>query len=127
MNVRNKQQRKMSPEIEGIASLPNEGRSSVDSIYCAYVPMSCNCCDKGCVVQLYWPDDGTWYSVAINAVNVKKRMATCVYSLSPPVATFQRMFTFPLISLCRIQYDTGEIEELDLTEVINDEQMYLLD
>jgi hypothetical protein len=28
---------------------------------------------------------------------------------------------------CRIRYDTGEIEELDLTEVINDEQMYLLD
>lgn len=57
---------------------------------------------KGKRAELYWPDDGTWYSVAINAVNVKKRMAT-------------------------IQYDTGEIEELDLTEVINDEQMYLLE
>lgn len=29
--------------------------------------------------------------------------------------------------LCRIQYDTGEIEELDLTEVIHDEQMFLLE
>jgi hypothetical protein len=27
-------------------------------------------------VQLYWPDDGTWYTVTINAINVKKRMAT---------------------------------------------------
>nr|BAV58199.1 alfin-like protein [Ulva partita] len=57
---------------------------------------------KGCRAELYWPDDGNWYSVVINAVNVKKRMAT-------------------------IQYDTGEIEELDLTEVIHDEQMYLLE
>lgn len=57
---------------------------------------------KGRRAELYWPDDGTWYSVVINAVNVKKRMAT-------------------------IQYDTGEIEELDLTEVIHDEQMYVLD
>lgn len=31
------------------------------------------------------------------------------------------------IGQCRIQYDTGEIEELDLTEVIHDEQMYLLE
>jgi hypothetical protein len=29
--------------------------------------------------------------------------------------------------MCSIQYDTGEIEELDLTEIITDEQMYLLD
>lgn len=57
---------------------------------------------KGKRAELYWPDDGIWYSVAINAVNVKKRMAT-------------------------IQYDTGEIEELDLAEVISDEQMYLLE
>jgi hypothetical protein len=33
----------------------------------------------------------------------------------------------PTLFHCRIQYDTGEIEELDLTEVINDEQMYLID
>jgi hypothetical protein len=29
-------------------------------------------------VQLYWPDDGNWYGVTINAINVKKRSATCV-------------------------------------------------
>lgn len=28
-------------------------------------------------MQLFWPDDGNWYSVVINAINVKKRMATC--------------------------------------------------
>lgn len=28
---------------------------------------------------------------------------------------------------CRIQYDTGDFEELELEEIINDEQMYLLD
>lgn len=32
-----------------------------------------------------------------------------------------------MTSFCSIQYDTGEIEELDLTEVIHDEQMYVLD
>lgn len=57
---------------------------------------------KGRRAELFWPDDATWYAVEINAVNVKKRMAT-------------------------IQYATGEIEELDLTEVINDEQMYMLE
>lgn len=57
---------------------------------------------KGSRAELFWPDDGNWYSVVINAINAKKRMAT-------------------------IQYDTGEIEELDLTEVIHDEQMYLIE
>lgn len=57
---------------------------------------------KGRRAELFWPDDGTWYPVEINAVNAKKRMAT-------------------------IQYETGEIEELDLTEVINDDQMYMLE
>lgn len=33
----------------------------------------------------------------------------------------------PSLTSCRIQYDTGEIEELDLTEVIHDEQMYLIE
>jgi hypothetical protein len=27
-------------------------------------------------MQLYWPDDGSWYGVTINALNPKKKSAT---------------------------------------------------
>lgn len=85
------------------------------------------CC--GCL-QLFWPDDGNWYSVVINAINVKKRMATCVLELNPTIGKFGFLVLYGCFTRgawFRIQYDTGEIEELDLTEVIHDEQMYLVE
>lgn len=41
--------------------------------------------DCSACLQLYWPDDGSWYGVTINSVNVKKRSAMCVPS-SPVLA-----------------------------------------
>lgn len=57
---------------------------------------------KGKRAELYWPDDGGWYKVQIISCNPKTKSA-------------------------KIQYDTGDYEDLDLTEVLGDDQMYLLE
>lgn len=51
--------------------------------------------------ELYWPDDNLWYLVEIAKLDVKERNAT-------------------------IQYTSGEIEDLDLMEIIDNGHMSLL-
>lgn len=51
--------------------------------------------------ELYWPDDNLWYLVEIAKLDVKEKNAT-------------------------IQYTSGEIEDLDLVEIIDNGHMSLL-
>ena len=56
---------------------------------------------KGRQAELYWPDDNLWYLVEIQNVNLRSKKAT-------------------------IAYTTGEVEELDLPEIIKDGHMSLI-
>uniref|UniRef100_A0A061R0R7 Phd finger protein alfin-like 1-like n=1 Tax=Tetraselmis sp. GSL018 TaxID=582737 RepID=A0A061R0R7_9CHLO len=56
---------------------------------------------KGRAAELFWPDDGLWYSVRIASVNARGRSA-------------------------RIIYDGGEVEDLELDEIIREGHMSLL-
>ncbi|KAG7668214.1 hypothetical protein Ndes2526A_g01054 [Nannochloris sp. 'desiccata'] len=56
---------------------------------------------RGRQAELYWPDDGKWYLVAIQALDLRTSKA-------------------------KVQYATGEEETLDLAEVIRENQMNLL-
>ncbi|KAK9901574.1 hypothetical protein WJX75_002674 [Coccomyxa subellipsoidea] len=56
---------------------------------------------KGRQAELFWPDDKMWYLVEIHSVNPKNRTA-------------------------KIQYTSGEIEELDLQEIIREGHMSLI-
>lgn len=56
---------------------------------------------KGRQAELFWPDDALWYLVEIQAINLKTKQA-------------------------KILYASGELEELDMEEIIRDQHMALL-
>ena len=102
--------------------------------------------------QLFWPDDKMWYLVEIHSVIPKLRTAKCASSPLPPCLplatqsqTWQPTCVGParlkqactkLVQneprkhtgrcACRIQYTSGEIEELDLEEIIREGHMSLI-
>mmetsp|Transcript_10906 Transcript_10906/g.40023 ORF Transcript_10906/g.40023 Transcript_10906/m.40023 type:complete len:224 (-) Transcript_10906:2386-3057(-) len=57
---------------------------------------------RGREAHLYWPDDDQWYLVEIQALNMRNRQA-------------------------KILYKTGEVEDLDLTDICKDGHMVLAD
>lgn len=64
--------------------------------------------DRHVCLQLFWPDDGNWYSVVINAINVKKRMATCDLALIPTVGSVHLVFGM----VCGITYEVIELNDV---------------
>ena len=57
---------------------------------------------QGRQAEMYWPDDNMWYLIEIHRVNVAEKTATIVYR-------------------------TGEVEELNLSEIANEGHMSLID
>lgn len=57
---------------------------------------------RGRQAELFWPDDHMWYRVEIQSINPRARTA-------------------------KIQYTSGEVEELDLNEIIKEGHMSLID
>lgn len=57
---------------------------------------------RGRRAEMFWPDDRMWYMVEIHAVNPRSRQA-------------------------KIQYSSGEFEELNLEEIIREGHMSLID
>lgn len=55
---------------------------------------------RGRRAQLFWPDDNLWYPVEIQNINLRNKVA-------------------------KIQYASGELEDLELDEIIRDGQMYV--
>ncbi|KAK9816543.1 hypothetical protein WJX72_001746 [[Myrmecia] bisecta] len=56
---------------------------------------------RGRQAELYWPDDKKWYLIEINQINPRSRIA-------------------------KIQYTSGEFEDLDLEEIIREGHMSLI-
>lgn len=56
---------------------------------------------KGRQAELYWPDDKKWYLIQVQSVNPKARTA-------------------------RVQYTSGEVEDMNLEEIIADGHMSIL-
>eukprot|EP00798_Chlamydomonas_sp_ICE-L_P013970 gene13970-19913_t len=56
---------------------------------------------KGRQAELFWPDDAMWYLVEIQTINLKTKQAKIVYA-------------------------TGEVEDLDMEEIVRDQHMALL-
>ncbi|KAL3152294.1 hypothetical protein ABBQ32_001365 [Trebouxia sp. C0010 RCD-2024] len=56
---------------------------------------------KGRQAELYWPDDKMWYLIEVYAINIRSRIA-------------------------KIQYTSGEFEDLDLNEIIREGHMSLI-
>lgn len=56
---------------------------------------------KGRQAELYWPDDKMWYLIEVFAINIRSRIA-------------------------KIQYTSGEFEDLDLNEIIREGHMSLI-
>jgi hypothetical protein len=57
---------------------------------------------QGRQAEMYWPDDNMWYLIEIHAVNASNKTAIIVYR-------------------------TGEVEELNLSEIANEGHMSLID
>lgn len=75
--------------------------------------------------ELYWPDDGKWYLVEIQSIDMDTKMAKYVFSVLYCEVDGSVYFT-NLLYNCRVRYATNEEEELNLLEVIEDNQMSLL-
>mmetsp|Transcript_31058 Transcript_31058/g.68957 ORF Transcript_31058/g.68957 Transcript_31058/m.68957 type:complete len:239 (+) Transcript_31058:98-814(+) len=56
---------------------------------------------KGRQAELFWPDDAMWYLVEIQSINLKTKQAKIVYA-------------------------SGEVEDLDMEEIVRDQHMALL-
>jgi hypothetical protein len=57
---------------------------------------------QGRQAEMYWPDDNMWYLIEIHTVNVVNKTAIIVYR-------------------------TGEVEELNLSEIANEGHMSLIE
>lgn len=92
------------------------------------------------LTQLFWPDDKMWYLVEIHSILPKMRTAkcgppasvskpVCVHRVKPGGYTHVAFLCRPSIQdilVRRIQYTSGEIEELDLEEIIREGHMSLI-
>ena len=82
-----------------------------------------------------------WYLVEIQSINTRTRQAKCVSNLAlactpwSGVAFLRSCLARPQAKLqqrhnlgaeCRIQYTSGEVEELDLEEIIREGHMSLI-
>ena len=68
-------------------------------------------------VQLFWPDDQKWYMVRIQNVDVENKTARSATSECDS----------PDLSLSyRIAYLSGEVEDLDMTEIVMEGHLSLL-
>ncbi len=105
--------------------------------------------------QLYWPDDKKWYLIQVQSVNPKARTAKCVLmtsccrfdipstlltSVQRPLARVHahvlrssqvlppvERFSCTAVLLCfRVQYTSGEVEDLSLEEIIAEGHMSIL-
>lgn len=54
------------------------------------------------IAEIYWPDDGLWYFVHINSIDLEKKTADIIYT-------------------------TGETELLDLIEIVTEGHMLIID
>lgn len=80
--------------------------------------------------ELYWPDDGKWYLVEIQSIDMDTKMAKYVlntlHSLRDHIIQTIELLTTLYYEIFRVRYATNEEEELNLLEVIEDNQMSLL-